>query len=724
MSIENEIAGLTQSTTDLLEAVNTKKAVLDTAVATAEAAAEVATAADAAQLGNNNGASLVGTSSGANVQESLDALASGQISGVIVFTTYALLDAYTPADTTEQKASFKVTNDSDSSLNGYYSWVSGTAYTKDADLVVNTIDAANTSDAVSGAAVTVSQMTDYTTYPCFARYNSSDLSTLTNTAAQGITRGQIYKAFKSLELYDVVDTTIPLKLHAVWNDAYNPDHHYFRLIISKLEGGAWVYVFDSGNIEMADLNIENDQVLTYTLTSNYGTLVAEIDMSMLPVNSSFVLNPNEPEMIISSNCFKKDIINTVSSSPINLKQLETPVMSFENEYLSNVWVRYKADLSGLETDYKAGYKRKLKYQAFKRLELYGFDASQPLKLSYFWVNSYQPEQNLYRLIFDSWDGSQWVRVFDVNGQKNDLGIVDGQVFTWDAVDGERRIIADIDFTNLADDDNSTLELSEPAFIVGQQCYKDREEMIEERLATFNANKSIVNSRRKPTFVFIWDDLNPSDALVWDVSQEFGFIPSFALQTNKLTDATALFYQGLYLKGATMLSHSVSHPVMSASDSLTLLEAEAQMKDSKNAIESYGMQVSGWVTPNSSLHTTYLDLMEQYYGYGFTGLNAGWYNESVDPIKMGRFGLESAMLNHNIAAVKARIDTAIQYKELLVFYSHKLPSTYTNDDGTSRLTEAEFREILTYLKEKSDANECQVLSCDEAVKQYYKTPVIA
>lgn len=72
--------------------------------------------------------------------------------GIVTFTTYAELDAYIPL-TTEQKGSFKVTNDANSALNGYYSWISGTAYTKDADLVVNTIDALNTSDAVSGLAV-------------------------------------------------------------------------------------------------------------------------------------------------------------------------------------------------------------------------------------------------------------------------------------------------------------------------------------------------------------------------------------------------------------------------------------------------------------------------------------------------------------------------------------------------------------------------------------------
>ena len=76
----------------------------------------------------------------------------GQTGGIIVFTTYALLDAYTP-DTGEENTSFKVTNDPTSNLNGYYSWVSGTTYTKNADLVANVIDAANTSDAVSGKAV-------------------------------------------------------------------------------------------------------------------------------------------------------------------------------------------------------------------------------------------------------------------------------------------------------------------------------------------------------------------------------------------------------------------------------------------------------------------------------------------------------------------------------------------------------------------------------------------
>lgn len=81
------------------------------------------------------------------------ALQEGQTGGIIVFQTYAELDAYTPLTPDEEKTSYKVTNDPNSTLNGYYSWISGTAYTKDADLVLNVIDAENSSDAVSGKAV-------------------------------------------------------------------------------------------------------------------------------------------------------------------------------------------------------------------------------------------------------------------------------------------------------------------------------------------------------------------------------------------------------------------------------------------------------------------------------------------------------------------------------------------------------------------------------------------
>jgi hypothetical protein len=78
-------------------------------------------------------------------------LVAGQTAGVIVYQTKSALDASAPP-TGDEDASFKVVNDGTSSNNGYYSW-NGSIFVKDADLVVNTIDENNTSDAVSGAAV-------------------------------------------------------------------------------------------------------------------------------------------------------------------------------------------------------------------------------------------------------------------------------------------------------------------------------------------------------------------------------------------------------------------------------------------------------------------------------------------------------------------------------------------------------------------------------------------
>ena len=80
------------------------------------------------------------------------AVQSAQVGGLLSFTTYALLDAYTPANTTEEKSSFKVTNDGTASLNGYYHWVSGTVYAKDAEAVNGTVEEGSI-DTVSGGEV-------------------------------------------------------------------------------------------------------------------------------------------------------------------------------------------------------------------------------------------------------------------------------------------------------------------------------------------------------------------------------------------------------------------------------------------------------------------------------------------------------------------------------------------------------------------------------------------
>ena len=120
---------------------------------------------------------------------------------------------------------------------------------------------------------------------------------------------------------------------------------------------------------------------------------------------------------------------------------------------------------------------------------------------------------------------------------------------------------------------------------------------------------------------------------------------------------------------------------------------------------------------------FLPILEKYHGYGFTTQNAGKFDATVDPIKMARYGIEAAVNNHDISPVKSRIDKAIEKNELLFIYSHKLPSTYTNEDGSPKITVDVMRQILAYVRNKVDNGECLCLSADEAVYQYYKEPII-
>ena len=77
-------------------------------------------------------------------------LEAGQAGGLLSFVTLAALQAYASPTTTD---SYKVTNDTTSSNNGFYHYVGGGSFVKDADLVQNTISETNTSEGVSGQAV-------------------------------------------------------------------------------------------------------------------------------------------------------------------------------------------------------------------------------------------------------------------------------------------------------------------------------------------------------------------------------------------------------------------------------------------------------------------------------------------------------------------------------------------------------------------------------------------
>ena len=83
-------------------------------------------------------------------RQRIDGLENAQVSGFITFRTEADMIAYPNPSTTE---AYRVTNDSDPSKNGTYSWIGGTNYEMDAFVVENEIVESNNFAPVSGFSV-------------------------------------------------------------------------------------------------------------------------------------------------------------------------------------------------------------------------------------------------------------------------------------------------------------------------------------------------------------------------------------------------------------------------------------------------------------------------------------------------------------------------------------------------------------------------------------------
>jgi peptidoglycan/xylan/chitin deacetylase (PgdA/CDA1 family) len=231
----------------------------------------------------------------------------------------------------------------------------------------------------------------------------------------------------------------------------------------------------------------------------------------------------------------------------------------------------------------------------------------------------------------------------------------------------------------------------------------------------------VKVTRQPVFSFIFDDLNATDSVVKSIFDEFGFQPSFAITTNKLNSKTAPIYKSFSQEGISILSHSHTHPKMNNSSNIDNETILMELEGSKQIIKSYGITVDGFVTPNSYMRPEFLSLLDAEYDYAFTNNHNDSYNISVDKQNLSRYGIESniSTADHSIKKIKSRIDLAIKNKELLFLYGHSLPSTYLDDCVKPRVTANDLRAILSYLKAKTDNNECLVLTSDEAIKAFYK-----
>ncbi len=238
--------------------------------------------------------------------------------------------------------------------------------------------------------------------------------------------------------------------------------------------------------------------------------------------------------------------------------------------------------------------------------------------------------------------------------------------------------------------------------------------------TKTSGQKVEKDKETAVISFIFDDLNSCDFDVKSIFDEYGFKPSFALTANKIDSSTIQLYKAFFYEGISILSHSYSHPRMNSVETITKDELLLELTKSKQIIESYGINVTGFVTPYSFMHPDFLTQLDSIYDYAFTNNNNDVFNRSVNKHHLSRYGIESniSSIDHNIDKIAARIDTAILNNQLLVFYGHKIPSSYLDDKGNSRVTKNDLRKILSYTKAKVESGECIVLPSDMAVKKYY------
>lgn len=216
--------------------------------------------------------------------------------------------------------------------------------------------------------------------------------------------------------------------------------------------------------------------------------------------------------------------------------------------------------------------------------------------------------------------------------------------------------------------------------------------------------------RKPTICFIFDDGLASDANVVAKFDAYNFKCGFALKAISFDAPRYLGYQD---KGYEILSHSINHEHFDDTSTYTLAQAEAEIKNSKSILETAGFNVTGWVTPYSTMKDEWKYLVKKYYNYGFTVGFLPVTPETVDDSyhifwnelrTMHRVTLETSTQENIILA----IDGAIANTGFLVMYAHAFPGT---------LTDAKLTAILDYLVSKSA--DIDVLKPVDAFQKYYQ-----
>lgn len=225
--------------------------------------------------------------------------------------------------------------------------------------------------------------------------------------------------------------------------------------------------------------------------------------------------------------------------------------------------------------------------------------------------------------------------------------------------------------------------------------------------------SDVQTIRKPTISFIFDDGLPSTSDLVSLFDSYGWKCGFAILANSNLSNIKDNFLSYQSKGYEILSHSTDGVAMQ-DGSLAIDDVETKMKKSKEILINNGFNITGWVTPSTWLNNKYFDNLCKYYEYGFGHLDTNqgvnhhvfWGN---DIRQLERWSLQSKTLEQT----KAEIDSTINECGYLCFYAHAYPST-----GNDNFTIENMKIIMDYIKKYIDNEKAQVLTPRCAINDYY------
>lgn len=127
--------------------------------------------------------------------------------------------------------------------------------------------------------------------------------------------------------------------------------------------------------------------------------------------------------------------------------------------------------------------------------------------------------------------------------------------------------------------------------------------------------SDVQTIRKPTISFIFDDGLPSTSDLVSLFDSYGWKCGFAILANSNLSNIKDNFLSYQSKGYEILSHSTDGVAMQ-DGSLAIDDVETKMKKSKEILINNGFNITGWVTPSTWLNNKYFDNLCKYYEYGF------------------------------------------------------------------------------------------------------------